>query len=278
MIRWKLAGPAIGCLLVAVFVFLDRNSKQYVYEPVEIDPRIEAIIDQAKRCPKAKESFGWICGLTTHMPGPHISQQCTSKERPYFSGVLNLSGRSRAIFSQSFAIRYALPLYPLVPCSEGWPEKTNKCALLNLYPSTNRRYGVFAEVPPDELPNDFPVQPYVDKGHTLAPDFYAKLDGEPVVLFYTRWIGTKPGAAPGQCLLDTRISSLNIGMNLVLPCAAMEEWRTELRHAVRAVKRGVVLEDQVDNCETPPENVVLNVNRFSTEGLLDLAEWLNANR
>ena len=226
----------------------------------EIDPRVQRYIDRKKRCPNADESVGWICGNIVRFPGAHFSEVCTTQETPFFSGILALPNQP-SFLGQSFVQKFQLPLQPLVPCDVGWPEETHQCAELMLSPAEELSFGYFGEVPPDPLANDFLPPPYGSK-HTLAPDAFAELDGRPVALFYTEWIGKKPGAAPDQCTLHVKKLNWRMSISLSLPCAEMKDWKMHMRTAISAVEDGTVARDPLASCDVPPEEVVLLVTSY----------------
>lgn len=208
-------------------------------------------------------------------PGAHISEVCTTQEVPFFSGSLALPNQP-SFLVQSFGQKFQLPLDPLVPCDVGWPEETHECAGIGLNPAEELSFGYFSEVPPDPLANDFLPPPYKLK-HTQAPDAFAELDGRPVALFYTEWIGKKPGAAPDQCTLQIKRMDWRMSISLSLPCAEMKDWKTHLRTAISVVEEGTVSRDPKASCNVPPEDVVLLVNKFSSGAMEQLPKWLDLN-
>ncbi len=267
--------------LIAVLVLNERDAKQSeeiaaMQKQVgqrEIDPRVQRYIERNKRCPNANQSFGWICGNIVSFPGAHFSEVCTSPEMPFFSGSLSLPDQP-SFLGHSFGQKFQLPLDPLVPCDVGWPEETHECAGIGLSPAEELSFGYFGEVPPNPLANDFLPPPYGSK-HTLAPDAFAELDGLPVALFYTEWIGKKPGAAPDQCTLQVKRMEWRMSISPSLPCAEMDDWKMHLRNAISIVEEGTVSRGSVASCNVPPEEVVLLINKFSSRAMDQFPKWLD---
>ena len=276
--RWLLTIVALGFFLIAAVLAFRSNDRDHEANslPTVNDPRVAAMV-QRPRCPDAEYTYTWICGSVLRMPGPSVSRVCTSEEEPLFAGTLSLPGQS-FFFGSSLQLTYALPLGPLVPCSESWPESTHVCTSVVLFPMTTNVFGIFDELPPDPLPTDFPSRPFESTGHKLEPDYFAEFYGNPVALYYTRWIGEKPGAAPDKCLLETRINSLDIGIELSLPCAEMDRWRGELGRMIESIEGGILSSDRSATCGMPPVGSVIPLNKYYRPALESMSLWLDIYR
>lgn len=270
--------PSGVLLLTAVLAFRSSeitSGAKAGFTP--FDPRVEAMVQPYSKCPDANETYTWICGSVLKMPGLTPAKTCTSKEEPLFTGTLSLPGQD-FFYGETLLLNYALPLAPLVPCAESWPESSHSCARILLFPKKNNVLGRFNEAPPDPLPRDFPSPPFDSSGHTLEPNFFAEFDDMPVALNYTRWIGKKPGAAPDVCRLETRISALDVGIELSLPCAKMGRWRDELGSLVTAIEAGILSSDRSATCENPPAETVFLLNKYHPIEIESMSEWLDLNR
>lgn len=277
--KWLFVTTASGIFLLAAVLAVEDNEETAEIQsslPVT-DPRIDEMVERRPRCPDAENTYAWICGSLLKMSGSSSANVCTSEIAPIFSGSLSLPGQE-PFFKKALGLNYALPLEPLVPCSENWPEKTHSCAQVVLFPMNTSVFGVFDQVPPDPLPEDFPKPPFESKGHTLEPDYFADFDGNPVALNYTRWIGKKPGAAPDNCSLTTRISSLDIGLELSLPCAEMGRWRDELRALVKTIKGGILSSNPSATCNIPPVGAIIRLNKYNQPALESMSQWLDVYR
>lgn len=243
-----------------------------------IDQQVEDYLERMKWCPNATESFGWICGATVQLPGPHFSRVCTSKDEPFFSGSISLP-EERGVIGHGFSLLFEMPLEPLLPCkAEESFLNPSTCASISVVPSTEAAYGVFGEKPPTNLPAELPNPPFKHRWHTHEPTAFSELDGEPVAFFYTSWLAIKSDRPPDACRLKTRIDDKRIGIGLTIPCSNMDEWRSHLRAAVKAVIQGIVHEDENASCKVLPPNAVILISRSQSWKIERLKKWLKLHR